>query len=85
MPALVHDMRTPSRTPRELAEEAREAMRRRPRRTPEEEWQRLLDSGLIKIVNGKVEVREGTIFGDGEKEIKSPTRKTRNKGKKMKQ
>jgi hypothetical protein len=38
-------------TPRELAEEAREAIRRRPLRTPEEEWQRLLDSGLIKMVN----------------------------------
>jgi hypothetical protein len=72
-------------TPRELAEEAREALRRLPRRTPEEVWQRLLDSGLIKMVNGKVKVREGTIFGDGEKVVESPPRKTRKKGKKRKQ
>ncbi len=72
-------------TPRELAEEAREAFRLMPRGTPEEEWQRLLDSGLIKIVNGKVKVREGTIFGDGEKEATPPPRKPRKKGKNRKQ
>jgi hypothetical protein len=60
-------------------------MRRQPLGTPEKEWQRLPDSGLVKMVNSKVKVREGTIFGDGEKVVESPPRKTRKKGKKRKQ
>jgi hypothetical protein len=34
-----------------LAEEAREAFRRKPRGTPEEEIQRMIESGLITLLD----------------------------------
>ena len=66
-------------TPRELAEEAREALSRRPRGTAEQEIQRLVDAGIIKLLgNGKVKV----LYGGSEKETETRPPKKRKKGRK---
>ena len=66
-------------SPRELAEEAREALRRRPRGTAEEEIQRLVDAGIIKLLgNGKVKV----LFGEDKAKTEARPKKKRKKGRK---
>jgi F0F1-type ATP synthase epsilon subunit len=66
-----------------LAEEAREAMRRFPPGTPEEEFQKLIDSGLIVLTDKGVKVMANTVFGsDDDDEPETPPKKKRKRRKK---